>query len=170
MISYRLTPRSPCDILALYFTDMTMRKYLCSLLLLTGMTLLMPAPALAKDEEDNDKKRNAKKEKFVPKANLAPAYKAEIAALTEAETMLKTISDAQSAKNVKAKLMHKFSLLRPIVGGTEAQMEELAAAQNRVSAVMWDLMKEPYFEEVNLQELWTVMTHHFARRSANLLR
>jgi exodeoxyribonuclease VII small subunit len=90
----------------------------------------------------------------------------EIKALTEAETMLKTISDAKSAKAVKTKLMHKFSLLRPIQGGTEAQLLELARAQNRVSAVMWDLKKEPYFESGGLQELWTVMTHHYARRSA----
>ena len=63
--------------------------------------------------------------------------------------------------------MYKFSVLKPILNGTEAQMEELARAQNRVSAIMWDMMKEPYFESENLQQLWTVMTHHFARRSAD---
>lgn len=135
-----------------------MRKIFLLLTVLMGLSLWAPAPAFAK------------KDKPGPMSTLDRAFKAEITALTEAETMLKTISDARSAKNVKTKLMHKFSLLRPILGGTDAQLEELARAQNRVSAVMWELKKEPYFEEVNLQELWTVMTHHFARRSANLLK
>lgn len=143
-----------------------MRKIFLLLSLVTGVALVSPSPVFAKDDDDKD----AKKEKAVSTAGLGRAFTAEIAALAEAETMLKTISDARSAKTVKAKLMHKFSLLRPILNGTDAQLEELARAQNRVSAVMWDLKKEPYFEEVNLQELWTVMTHHFARRSANLLK
>ena len=143
-----------------------MRKIFLLLSLVTGVALVSPAPVFAKDDDDKD----AKKEKAVSTAGLGRAFTAEIAALAEAETMLQTISDAKSAKTVKTKLMHKFSLLRPILNGTDAQLEELARAQNRVSAVMWDLKKEPYFEEVNLQELWTVMTHHFARRSANLLK
>ena len=63
--------------------------------------------------------------------------------------------------------MNKFAYLRPLLHGTNAQLEELARAQNKVSAVMWEMMKQPYFESENMQELWTVMTHHFARRSAN---
>ncbi len=145
-----------------------MRNILLLLSLLMGVSLVAPAPLFAKDDEEKESSaRNAKK---VSSANLDRAFKAEITALTEAETMLKTISDAKSAKSVKSKLMHKFSLLRPILHGSDAQLEELARAQNRVSAVMWDLKKEPYFEEEKLQELWTVMTHHFARRSANLLK
>lgn len=133
--------------------DFVMRQFF--LLLALGMSLLTLSTASAKDDST---------------AHLDRAFTAEIKALTEAETMLKTISDEKSAKGVKVKLMHKFSLLRPILHGTDAQLEELARAQNRVSAVMWDLKKEPYFESVNLQELWTVMTHHFSRRSANLLK
>lgn len=132
-----------------------MRQFFLLLSVAMGMFLLAPAPVYAQ------------KPRTANQAGLDRAFKAEITALTEAETMLKTISDAKSAKNVKSKLMHKFSLLRPILGGSDAQLEELARAQNRVSAVMWSLMKEPYFEEENLQELWTVITHHFARRSAN---
>lgn len=147
-----------------------MRKIFLLLSLIMGLSLMAPAPVFAKDDEEEEEERSSKKGKAVPAANLGRAFTAEIAALTEAESMLKTISDAKSAKSVKTKLMHKFSLLRPILGGTDAQLEELARAQNRVSAVMWDLKKEPYFEEENLQELWTVMTHHFARRSANLLK
>ena len=130
-----------------------MRKLLilCSAI---GLAVLAPAPLCAKNDN-------------APTANLDRAFKAEIAALTEAETMLKTISDEKSAKMVKAKLMHKFSLLRPILHGTVAQLEELARAQNRVSAIMWEMTKQPYFETQNMQELWTVMTHHFSRRSAN---
>lgn len=135
-----------------------MRKIFLLLTVLMGLSLWAPAPAYAKKETPG------------PMSTLDRAFKTEITALTEAETMLKTISDAKSAKNVKTKLMHKFSLLRPLLGGTDAQLEELARAQNRVSAVMWELKKEAYFEEVNLQELWTVMTHHFSRRSAGLLK
>ena len=145
-----------------------MRKKLLLLSLVMGLSVLAPAPLCAKD--DDEESRSERKTKPVPAANLGRAFKAEITALTEAETMLKTISDAKSAKTVKSKLMHKFSLLKPILHGTDAQLEELARAQNRVSAIMWDLKKEAYFEEENLQELWTVMTHHFARRSANLLK
>ncbi len=147
-----------------------MRKLLVLFSLVIGLSLLAPSPVFAKDEEDEEEDHRSKKEKTIPKSTLDRAFVSEITALTEAETMLKTISDAKSAKTVKTKLMHKFSLLRPLVGGTDAQLEELARAQNRVSAVMWELKKEPYFEEEKLQELWTVMTHHFARRSANLLK
>lgn len=80
--------------------------------------------------------------------------------------MLKTVSDAKSAKEVKKKLMSRFSQLKPLLHGTDNELEELARAQNKVSAIMWEMMKQPYFESENMQELWTVMTHHFARRSA----
>lgn len=131
-----------------------MRKLLLLVVSALGLAVLAPAPLCAKGDN-------------APSANLDRAFRAEITALTEAETMLKTISDEKSAKTVKAKLMHKFSLLRPILHGTVPQLEELARAQNRVSAIMWDMTKQPYFESQNMQELWTVMTHHFSRRSAN---
>ena len=137
-----------------------MRNRFFLLLAAVGVALVASAPASARDDDEKPAKTTA------AQATLGRAFTAEIKALTEAETMLKTISDAKSAKAVKTKLMHKFSLLRPIHGGTEAQLMELARAQNRVSAVMWDLKKEPYFESEGLQELWTVMTHHYARRSA----
>ncbi len=120
-----------------------------------GCAVLAPASLFAKDEVE------------ISTAGLDRAYTAEIKALAEAESMLKTVSDAKSAKAVKVKLMHKFSLLRPLLHGNDAQLEALAVAQNKVSAIMWEMMKQPYFEEENMQELWTVMTHHFSRRSAN---
>lgn len=136
-----------------------MRTFFYLLLAAAGVAAVSFAPASARDDEKPAATTAAQ-------ANLSRAFATEIKALTEAETMLKTISDAKSAKAVKTKLMHKFSLLRPINNGTEAQLLELARAQNRVSAVMWDLKKESYFESEGLQELWTVMTHHYARRSA----
>ena len=129
-----------------------MRTLLLLVSAFLGLAVLTPAPVSAKDEPSY--------------AGLDRAYTQEIKALTEAETMLKTITDESSAKTVKAKLMHKFSLLRPILHGNEAQLEALAKAQNRVSDIMWEMKKQPYFESENMQELWTVMTHHFARRSA----
>lgn len=139
----------------------SMRNFFFLLVAAVGVAVLAPVPVSAKDDDEKTSRKTA------PQANLSREYKAEIAALAEAETMLKTISDAKSARAVKSRLMYKFSVLRPILNGTEAQMEELARAQNRVSAIMWDMMKEPYFESENLQQLWTLMTHHFARRSAD---
>ena len=140
-----------------------MRKIIFFLLVAAvGVAVLTPAPVYARNDDDDEKTTKAP----VNQANLSRAFISEIKALGEAETMLKTISDEKSAKAVKVKLMHKFSLLRPINGGSEEQLQELARAQNRVSAVMWDLKKEPYFETADLQQLWTVMTHHYARRSA----
>lgn len=142
-----------------------MRNLFFLLVAAVGVAVVAPAPVYARNDDDDDDDKKTKKAP-VHQANLTRAFASEIKALTEAETMLKTISDEKSAKAVKVKLMHKFSLLRPINGGTEAQLLELARAQNRVSAVMWDLKKEPYFETAELQQLWTVMTHHYARRSA----
>lgn len=126
---------------------------------LAGLALVSLQPSFAKDDD--------KPAKSGPTAQMQKAFTLEITALAEAETMLQTISDAKSAKAVKKKLMTRFSNLRPLLGGTDAQLEELAVAQNKVSAIMWEMMKQPYFESENMQELWTVMTHHFARRAAN---
>lgn len=119
-----------------------------------GLAVLAPVSVSAKGDDN------------AAFASLDQPYIKEIKALTEAETMLKTVTDAKSAKSVKAKLMHKFSLLKPLLHGNDAQLEALARAQNKVSAIMWEMMKQPYFEEENMQELWTVMTHHFSRRAA----
>ncbi len=131
-----------------------MRRILLPAIAALGLAVLAPVPAAAAKGDD------------AAYAGLDPAYTREIKALTEAETMLQTVTDTSSAKSVKAKLMHKFSLLKPLLHGNDAQLEALAKAQNRVSAIMWEMMKQPYFEEVNMQELWTVMTHHFSRRSS----
>ncbi len=131
-----------------------MHRLLLLLAAIAGLSLLAPAPLSARDDDP-------------AMAGLDRPFMQEIKALGEAETMLKTISDARSAKTVKVKLMHKFSMLRPLLHGTDAQLEALARAQNKVSAIMWEMKKQPYFESENMQELWTVMTHHFARRSAN---
>ena len=131
-----------------------MRRILLPAVAALGLAVLAPAPAVAKGDD------------AAAYAGLDAAYTREIKALAEAETMLKTVTDTRSAKSVKPKLMHKFSLLKPLLHGYDAQLEALAKAQNRVSAIMWETMKQPYFEEENMQELWTVMTHHFSRRSS----
>lgn len=131
-----------------------MRQFLLLIAFAMGAVLLAPAPLHARNDD-----------KPMPTAQLDKAFTAEIKALTEAETLLRTISDEKSAKAVKRKLMRQFSYLRPLLGGTEAQLVELSRAQNRVSAIMWEMKKQPYFESENMQELWTVMTHQFARRA-----
>lgn len=136
-----------------------MRRFLLLLTVTMGLGLMAPAPVSAKDEEETAD----------PNTSAAMAdrgFANELKALAEAETMLKTVNDAKSAKEVKKKLMRKFSYLRPLLNGTDPQLEALAAAQNKVSAIMWEMMKEPYFESEGMQELWTIITHHFARRSA----
>lgn len=130
-----------------------MRRFILLATVALGLAVLSPEPVFAKGDD-------------AAYAGLDQAYTREIKALAEAETMLKTVTDTRSAKSVKAKLMHKFSLLKPLLHGNDAQLEALAKAQNRVSAIMWEMMKQPYFEEENMQELWTVMTHHFSRRSS----
>lgn len=140
-------------------TISAMRRFLLLLTVTMGLGLMAPAPVFAKDEEESAD----------PNTIAAVADKGfanELKALAEAESMLKTVTDAKSAKEVKKKLMRKFSYLRPLLNGTDPQLEALAAAQNKVSAIMWEMMKEPYFESEGMQELWTVITHHFARRSA----
>lgn len=153
MRPYRLTPALLYAIFFVYLHYHAMSQFFKPLVAALVVGLMTSASLSAKDDASM--------------AGLDRAFTAEIKALGEAETMLKTISDAKSAKNVKTKLMHKFSLLRPLLHGNDAQLEALAAAQNKVSAIMWEMMKQPYFESEGMQELWTVMTHHFARRSAN---
>jgi hypothetical protein len=131
-----------------------MRHIILILSAAVGLAALAPAPLSAKED------------KFAASAGVDKAFANEIKALMEAESMLKTVSDAKSAKEVKKKLMSRFSQLKPLLHGTDNELEELARAQNKVSAIMWEMMKQPYFESENMQELWTVMTHHFARRSA----
>jgi hypothetical protein len=141
-------------ILSLHMNRFAMRYFILIFSAAVGLAVLAPAPLFAKED------------KFVAPAGVDKAFANEIKALMEAEAMLKTVSDAKSAKEVKKKLMSRFSYLKPLLHGNNAELEALAVAQNKVSAVMWEMMKEPYFESENMQELWTVMTHHFARRSA----
>lgn len=136
-----------------------MRRFLLLLTVTMGLGLMAPAPVSAKDEEESADPNTVA-------AVADRGFANELKALAEAETLLKTVNDAKSAKEVKKKLMRKFSYLRPLLNGTDPQLEALAAAQNKVSAIMWEMMKEPYFESEGMQELWTVITHHFARRSA----
>ena len=132
-----------------------MRRFLLLLTVTMGLGLVVPAPLSAKEDDS-----------IAASVSMDKGFTNELKALAEAETMLKTVNDAKSAKEVKKKLMRKFSYLRPLLNGTDPQLEALAVAQNKVSAIMWEMMKEPYFESEGMQELWTVITHHFARRSA----
>jgi hypothetical protein len=151
----RLTVCLRCVMLHLHMNNFVMRRFILFLAAAAGLTLFVPASYAAKGDS------------FAAPAGVDKAFANEIKALLEAESMLKTVNDDKSAKEVKKKLMSRFSNLKPLLHGTDNDLEELARAQNKVSAVMWEMMKQPYFETENMQELWTVMTHHFARRSAN---
>lgn len=87
----------------------------------------------------------------------------EFAALEEAASMLQGVRDEEGAKAAVAKLRSTFSRLPAPVKGSEADLMQWARLQNRVSAEMWRLKKEPFWETQKLQELWTLISDPFSR-------
>ena len=85
-----------------YMKFSAMRNLFFLLVAAVGVAVVAPAPVYARNDDDDDKK-SAKAP--VHQANLTRAFASEIKALTEAETMLKTISDEKSAKAVKVKMI-----------------------------------------------------------------
>lgn len=90
----------------------------------------------------------------------------ELLALDEAAALLAEVNNEKSAKEASRKIERLFHNLPPLLGGSGRELDLLATAQNRVSAQMWRMIKEPYFETMKLQELWTLMTDPFSRPSA----
>ncbi len=92
--------------------------------------------------------------------------KRELQALQEAAVLMETVQDEETAKKAAAKLRQLFRTLPPPIKGEQKELEIWARAQNRVSAHMWRLLKEPYFVSSGLQEAWTLITDPFSRPRA----
>lgn len=90
----------------------------------------------------------------------------ELRALDEAAALLAEVNDEKSAKAAYSKIQSHFRNLPPYLKGNAQELNMLAAAQNRVSAHMWRLMSQPFFETAKLQEAWTLMTDPFSRPCA----
>lgn len=95
-----------------------------------------------------------------------PKWKRELKALQEAAVIMETVQDEVSAKKAAGKLCQMFRTLPPPINGEQQMLELWARAQNRVSAHMWRLVKEPYFVSSGLQEAWTLITDPFSRPRA----
>lgn len=93
-------------------------------------------------------------------------FKRELKALDEAAEILEAVNDEASAKKAVIKLNNMFRMLPPPINANQPTLEIWAKAQNRVSFQMWRLQKEPYFEKLKLQEVWTLITDPFSRPSA----
>ncbi len=142
----------------------------------TCLLSLTAAPAAwADDEEDAPSSRQTAKEKrdarrgkedAQPKGSIGK----EMAALGEAAAMLADVKDEASATAVSEKICKKFANLPPLLGGSDAELELLAKAQNKVNDQMERLMSAEYFVSSGLQEAWTLMTDQFSRRSAQKRR
>lgn len=94
-------------------------------------------------------------------------FRKELTALDEAAALLAEVNDEKSAKEATRKIERLFRNLPPLLGGNGRELDLLAKAQNRVSAQMWRMKNEPYFETMKLQELWTLITDQFSRPSAS---
>ena len=88
----------------------------------------------------------------------------ELIALDEAADLLAEVKDDKSAKEACSKINRLFRNLPPLLGGGTRELDLLAKAQNRVSAQMWRLKNEPFFEKYNMQQSWTIMTDQFSRK------
>ena len=92
--------------------------------------------------------------------------KKEVKALEEAAALMEAVNDEESAKKAVPKVRSLFRLLPPPTDGSQADIEIWARAQNRFSAQMWRLIKEPYFQTQKLQELWTLVTDPYSRKGS----
>ncbi len=147
------------------------RILFCATCLLT----LAVAPAVYADDEDAAPSgRQSAKEKREARRGKDDAPKGsfgkEMAALGEAATMLSKVKDEAAAREAAEKICKKFAALPPILNGSDAELEMLAKAQNRVNDQMERLMSTAYFVPSGLQDAWTLMTDPFSRRSAQKRR
>ncbi len=175
-----------------------MRSFFRILTCSAGLLWLVGAPVVLADDEDDDPQarreaateerearaaarkaaREAKRrgevdeevEGVVAPVVLKGDFGKELAALNEAAGVLAEVKDEETAKDAVRKLSKKFSALPPLLNGTEQDLENLAKAQNTVSRQMIRMQNQPYFESAGLQELWTLITDQFSRRSAERRR
>lgn len=159
-----------------------MKPVLKLFVLALALWVAVPAPASAKTEDNTEedggkgrgkaaKAREARRQERdnKPAAGLGEFTK-EFEALTEALPLLDNATDEKSAAEVAKKLQHTFSYLPAPMGGSNAQLEEYARAQNRINLKMEKMKKEPWFVPSGMQKAWTLITVPSTRRAANLKR
>ena len=95
-----------------------------------------------------------------------PVLKKEVKALEEAAALMEAVSDEESAKKAAIKIRNLFRSLPPPTSGSQADLEIWARAQNRFSAQMWRIIKEPYFQSQKMQEIWTLVTDPYSRKGS----
>lgn len=134
-----------------------------SILLLSAL-LLSPVASAATDKEKEEKAPS----QFAPELEQlsSTAFKKEVKALNDAVYILEEVNDEKSAKAAIHKLTSLFKNLPPLLNGNGRDLEILARAQNRVSLHMWRLINEPFFQKLNMQETWSLITDPFSRPSA----
>lgn len=138
----------------------------CHLILFSlAVSLLAPLPLMA-DLDEASIKRRGNGPRALSEKGLANVINKEMEALVQGADLLRQVDDEKSAKEVSKKLKQMFSPLPPIMNGNVAQLEALSVAQNKINLQMEALKNEPYFISSGLQEAWTIITHPFARRSA----
>lgn len=93
-------------------------------------------------------------------------YTREFQALKEAQALLAEVNDEKSAQNAVKKIKALFGPLPIPLKGTDQEIEMWSREQNKVSAQMNRLRKEPWFESSGLQEAWTLVSDPFSRRRA----
>ncbi len=93
-----------------------------------------------------------------------PVLKKEVKALEQATQLMEAVNDEESAKRAATRIRNLFRLLPPPVGGSQADILIWSRAQNRFSAQMWRIMKEPYFQSQKMQEVWTFVTDPYSRK------
>ncbi len=95
-----------------------------------------------------------------------PLLKKEVKALEQAAQLMEAVNDEESAKRAASKIRSLFRMLPPPKGGSQADILIWSRAQNRFSAQMWRIIKEPYFQTQKMQEVWTLVTDPYSRKGS----
>lgn len=118
--------------------------------------------AIKQAEDELADIKMAKKSGSSANANLDKEFEA----LKEAQALLAEVNDEKAAEKAAKKISTTFGRLEAPIEMSDAQIEEWSIEQNKVSAQMERLRKQPYFEASGLQEAWTNVTDPFSRKRA----
>lgn len=97
-------------------------------------------------------------------------YTKEFKALREAQALLAEVNDEQAAEQAVRKIRTSFGVLPIPLSGSDQEIEMWSTEQNKVSAQMERLKRQPWFESSGLQEVWTLISDPFSRRRAQKVK
>ncbi len=117
-------------------------------------------------EAEKKEKEEARKEARTARRNKDgnKDLEAEIEMLGELTAALPTVVDEKSAQKLLKEYEKKMRRLKPVIASNAAEIDRLAAAQNKLSDEMYKLKNLDYFESGGLQALWTLATDQLSRR------